>query len=126
MLENLLETPSKDWPKTYAALSEIGLQPEIVAWLREIFAGEYPEPQPEPAVVASFLRALLTEEIRTAILKTELGVEQRDRIEPWLESTGTVGEEPGTPALAADLVAYLQGIGPECWPSVMTAEIAVG
>ena len=122
LLAYLNSTPREAWPRTYGDLRDLGLEPEIIDWLEELLASEYPAPLAETVVIEAFLRALLEESVYRRIMKDEGPLQ---RLRRSLTQVFGRARSPGETAhrqLVADLAAYMAGIEPDAWPEVMKAE----
>ena len=120
-LAYLMSIPQSAWPRTYGDLRDLGLEPEIIDWLGELFASEYPAPLAETVVIEAFLRALLEETVYRRIMKDEGPLQ---RLRHSLKQVFGHAPSPGETAhrqLVADLAAYMAGIAPNAWPEVMKA-----
>ncbi|MFM2004785.1 MAG: hypothetical protein RLZZ09_440, partial [Pseudomonadota bacterium] len=118
----LTSIPQEAWPRTYKALRDLGLEPEIVDWLEEIFASEYPAPLAEQRVIEAFLRALLDESVYRRIMN---GGEPLQRLRQTLKQAVGRTRDPGAASpdpLVDDLVAYMRDIEADIWPEVMKAK----
>jgi hypothetical protein len=121
-LTYLNNIPQSAWPQTYAELRDLGLPPEVVDWLEEIFASEYSTPLEESIVVEVLLSALMSPEVHSRITKTEGPLK---RIRRTLQQTfGKPEPFRGTPHVQPldDLVAYMHDMEPDHWPQAMKAE----
>jgi Ca-activated chloride channel family protein len=121
-LTYLMGIPQSAWPRTYGDLRDLGLEPEIIDWLEEIFASEYPAPLAETVVIEVFLCALLEEPVYRRIMQ---GDGPLQRLRHSLKQVFGLAPSPGDTAhrqLVADLAAYMAGIAPDAWPEVMKAE----
>jgi len=123
LLTYLNSIPQDAWPQTYQALSDLGLEPEVVEWLEEILASKYTTPLPETIVIEAFLCALLEEGVYRRIMRGD-GLLQRlrQRLKQVFRRTSHSREKAHL-QLRDDLVAYMQQIEPEAWPEVMKAEL---
>jgi Ca-activated chloride channel family protein len=118
----LTSIPQEAWPRTYKALRDLGLEPEIVDWLEEIFASEYPAPLAEQRVIEAFLRALLDESVYRRIMN---GGGPLQRLRQTLKQAVGRTRDPGAASpdpLVDDLVAYMRDIEADIWPEVMKAK----
>jgi Ca-activated chloride channel homolog len=123
LLTYLNSIPQEAWPKTYQALRDLGLEPEVVDWLEEIFASEYSIPLYETVVIEAFLCALLEEGIYRRIMR---GNGPLQRLRQTLKQVfGRTSRDKETAHVQPldDLVAYMQHIEPDAWPEVMKAEL---
>jgi Ca-activated chloride channel family protein len=121
-LTYLNNIPQSAWPKTYAELRDLGLPPEVVDWLADIFASEYSTPLEESIVVEVLLSALMSSEVQSRITKTEGPLK---RIRRTLQQTfGKTEPFQSTPHVQPmdDLVAYMHDMEPDHWPQAMKAE----
>jgi Ca-activated chloride channel family protein len=121
-LTYLNNIPQSAWPQTYAELRDLGLPPEVVDWLEEIFASEYSTPLEESIVVEVLLSALMSPEVHSRITKTEGPLK---RIRRTLQQRFGKNEPfRGTPHVQPldDLVAYMHDMEPDHWPQAMKAE----
>jgi hypothetical protein len=123
-LINYLDSiPQRAWPQSYAELRDLGLPQELVDWLEDIFASEYPMPLAEPVVVEVFLAALMSPGIHSRLKKKADG--PLKRLQKTLRKTlGKSESSPVTPYVQPydDLVVYMQSIEPDMWPEAMKAE----
>ena len=121
-LNYLNSIPQSAWPQTYVALRDLGLPPEVIDWLEDIFASEYPTPMDESVVIEAFLCALLEESVYRRIRGDE-GLLQRlqQNLRHIFAKTPARRETDHLQALD-DLVAYMQEMTAECWPEAMKAE----
>ncbi len=123
LLTYLNSIPQEAWPQTYQALRDLGLEPEVVDWLEEIFASEYSTPLPEKVVIKAFLCALLEEGVYRRIMKGEGPLQRlRQTLNKAFGRTSRDNETAHVQPLG-DLVAYMTHIEPDAWPEVMKAEL---
>jgi Ca-activated chloride channel family protein len=123
LLTYLDSTPQSAWPQSYAELRDLGLPPELVDWLEDIFASEYPMPLAEPIAVEVFLAALMSPTIHSRRTKSDGPLK---RLQKTIRKTfGQFGLSPTTPHFQPfdNLVAYMQAIEPDRWPEAMKAEL---
>jgi Ca-activated chloride channel family protein len=122
LLTYLTGIPQEAWPRTYTDLRDLGLEPEIVDWLEEIFASEYPSPLAEQQVIESFLRALLDKSVYRRIMNNGGPLQ---RLRQTLKQAVGRTRDPGAASpdpLVDDLVAYMRDIEADVWPEAMKAE----
>jgi Ca-activated chloride channel family protein len=123
LLTYLDSIPQSTWPQSYAELRDLGLPQELVDWLEDIFASEYPMPLAEPIVVEVFLAALMSPAIYSRLRKSDGPLK---RLQKTLRKTlGKSESSPETTYVQPydDLVAYMQSIEPDMWPEVMKAHV---
>jgi len=123
LLTYLDSTPQSAWPQSYAELRDLGLPQELVDWLEDIFASEYPMPLAEPIAVEVFLAALMSPTIHSRLTKSDGPLK---RLQKTIRKTfGQFGLSPTTPHFQPfdNLVAYMQAIEPDRWPEAMKAEL---
>jgi Ca-activated chloride channel family protein len=121
-LNYLNSIPQSAWPQTYAELRDLGLPPEVVDWLEEIFASEYPTLIKELVVVEAFLCALLEESVYRRI---QGGKGPLQRLRQTLQQAfakSPIRKETNHRQVLDDLVAYMQELTPESWPDSMKVE----
>ena len=121
LLTYLHSIPQSAWPQTYAGLLDLGLEPAVVDWLKDLFASEYPTPLDEHIVVDAFLSALISPTVIRRIMPSEPPLQ---RLRKHLRQTfGKSRPSTETPHLQPldDLVAYLQAVQPDAWPESMKA-----
>lgn len=122
ILTYLISIPQSAWPQTYAELRDLGLPSEVVDWLEEIFASEYPTPIDGPVVIEAFLCALLEESVYQRI---QAGRGPLQRLRQTLQQAfakSPTRKETNHRQVVDDLVAYMQGLTPEAWPDTMKVE----
>ena len=122
ILTYLSSIPQSAWPQTYAELRDLRLPSEVVDWLEEIFASEYPTPIDEPVVIEAFLCALLEESVYQRI---QGGKGPLQRLRQTLQQAfakSPTRKETNHRQVVDDLVAYMQGLTPEAWPDTMKVE----
>jgi Ca-activated chloride channel family protein len=123
LLIHLSNLPQDEWPQSYVGLRDLGLQPEVIDWLAEIFASEYTNPLAENVVIEAFLCALMEESVHHQIMTGEGALKRlRQKLQQVFGRTPTYKETSYLQQLD-DLVAYMQEIEPYAWPDVMKAEL---
>ena len=121
-LTYLNSIPQTAWPQTYAELRDLCLPLEIVDWLDEIFASEYPTPIDEPVVIEAFLFALLEESVYRRIQGGKGPLQRLRRTLKQAFGQSQTRKETIHLQVLGDLVAYLKVIEPNRWPEAMQAE----
>jgi Ca-activated chloride channel family protein len=121
-LTYLNSIPQSAWPQTYAELRDLGLPPEVVDWLKEIFANEYPTPIDEPVVIEAFLCALLEESVYRRIQGGKGPLQRFRQTLQQAFAKSPKRKETNHVQVLNDLVAYMQAIEPNHWPEAMQAE----
>ncbi len=119
----LNKTPEKAWPKTYVGLQDAGVGPWVVEWL-ELMIAE-PQALPEALVVAAFLAAMASADIKPRLALDENLVqslkEMPGRLKSLFAGHSMSNRKYVDSRLAQEILEALDGIVAEDWPEQVFA-----